>query len=99
MMDLSDGLAPIFLAWRARASSIRMVVKLRFRGRAVSTIRQAISDGEDYRVALRASSESDRSPNKCLGEKFPAVAAHRHCRFVRKSKFENRNWSGYVHFK
>jgi thiamine-monophosphate kinase len=100
MMDLSDGLGTD-LPRLARASGLGFEVDEaslpRNRG---CTIRQAISDGEDYELLFAISARDSRSLLSRWHKKFPKVSLTRIGKL--KSKIENRNSKipqGYVHFQ
>ncbi len=100
MMDLSDGLGAD-LPRLARASGVGFeldedALPLN-RG---CTTRQAISDGEDYELLFAIASKDSGLLSSRWRKEFPKVPLTRIGRFVRKSKFENRDFpSGYSHFR
>jgi thiamine-monophosphate kinase len=100
MMDLSDGLGAD-LRRLARASQVgfqvdEAVLPLN-RG---CTIRQAISDGEDYELLFAIAPQDSRSLASRWRKKFPNVLMTRIGQLNRKSKIENQKFpAGYVHFK
>jgi thiamine-monophosphate kinase len=100
MMDLSDGLGAD-LPRLARASRVGFEVNEAalplHRG---CTIRQAISDGEDYELLFAIAPKDARSLQARWRKKFPNVPLTRIGQL--NSKFEIRNSKfphGYVHFK
>jgi thiamine-monophosphate kinase len=100
MMDLSDGLGAD-LPRLARASGVGFevdedVLPLN-RG---CTIRQAVSDGEDYELLFAISSRDRQRLEKSWAKKFPQIPLTRIGSLNRKSKIENRKFpSGYLHFR
>jgi thiamine-monophosphate kinase len=99
MMDLSDGLGAD-LPRLARASRLGFEIDEsalpRNRG---CTIEQAINDGEDYELLFAISLRESRRLQLAWPKRFPRLLLTRIGRLNRKSKIENRKWSGYVHFK
>jgi thiamine-monophosphate kinase len=100
MMDLSDGLGTD-LPRLARASRVGFEVNEAAlplnRG---CTIRQAISDGEDYELLFAISAKDSRSLLSRWPKKFPNVPLTRIGRLNPKSKIQNPKFPrGYVHFK
>lgn len=103
MMDLSDGLGAD-LPRLARASKAGFEIDPTAlplnRG---CTIRQAISDGEDYELLFAITPKDSRLLLARWQRKFRNVPLTRVGRFVRKSKIENRKFKelprGYVHFR
>jgi thiamine-monophosphate kinase len=100
MMDLSDGLGTD-LPRLARASGVTFEVDESSlplnRG---CTIRQAISDGEDYELLFAISAKDSRSLLSRWQKKFPKLPLTRIGRLNPKSKIQNRKFpGGYIHFK
>jgi thiamine-monophosphate kinase len=100
MMDLSDGLGSD-LPRLARASGVGFTVDEKAlplnRG---CTIRQAISDGEDYELLFAIAPKDSRSLPARWRQKFPSVPLTQIGTLNRKSKIENRKLPrGYVHFE
>jgi thiamine-monophosphate kinase len=100
MMDLSDGLGTD-LPRLARASNVGFEVdEAALPLNRGCTIRQAISDGEDYELLFAISAKDSRSLLSRWQKKFPKVPLTRIGRLNRKSKIENRKFPrGYVHFQ
>jgi thiamine-monophosphate kinase len=100
MMDLSDGLGAD-LPRLARASKVGFEIdpkKLPLNPGC--TIRQAISDGEDYELLFALAPKDSRLLPSRWARKFPNLSLTRIGRFNRKSKIENRKLPrGYVHFR
>lgn len=100
MMDLSDGLGAD-LPRLARASGVGFEVDETTlpRNRGCS-IRQAISDGEDYELLFAISPKDSGLLVSRWRKKFPSIPLTRIGRLDRKSKSQNRNFPhGYVHFE
>jgi thiamine-monophosphate kinase len=100
MMDLSDGLGAD-LPRLARASKVGFEIDEKSlplnRG---ATIRQAISDGEDYELLFAIAPRHSRSLPSRWAKKFPNVPLTRIGRLNRNSKFDIRKFpSGYLHFR
>jgi thiamine-monophosphate kinase len=100
MMDLSDGLGSD-LPRLARASRVGFELDEKAlplnRG---CTIRQAISDGEDYELLFAIAPKDSCSLPAHWRKKFPSVPLTRIGKLNRKSKIENRKFPrGYVHFQ
>jgi thiamine-monophosphate kinase len=100
MMDLSDGLGAD-LPRLARASRVGFELDEGSlplnRG---CSIRQAISDGEDYELLFAIGPKDARSLFARWRTKFPNIQLTRIGRFNRKSKIKNRKFPrGYVHFQ
>jgi thiamine-monophosphate kinase len=100
MIDLSDGLGAD-LPRLARASGVGFEVDQTAlplsRG---CTIRQAISDGEDYELLFAISPKEARSLLSRWQRKFSKVLLTRIGRLNRKSEIGNREFPrGYLHFK
>jgi thiamine-monophosphate kinase len=100
MMDLSDGLGTD-LPRLARASRVGFEVdEAALPLNRGCTIRQAISDGEDYELLFAISAKDSRSLLSRWQRKFPNVPLTRIGRLNRKSKIKNQRFPrGYVHFK
>ena len=106
MMDLSDGLG-VDLSRLARASRVGLELdEAALPLNRGCTIRQAISDGEDYELLFTLAPKDARILPARWRKKFPRVALTRIGRLNRKSvraeqtAFGNRKFSrGYVHFK
>ena len=106
MMDLSDGLG-VDLPRLARASRVGFELdEAALPLNRGCTIRQAISDGEDYELLFTLAPKDARFLPTRWRKKFPRVALTRIGRLNRKSvraeqtAFGNRKFSrGYVHFK
>jgi thiamine-monophosphate kinase len=100
MMDLSDGLGTD-LPRLARASRLGFAVdEAALPLNRGCTIRQAISDGEDYELLFAISPKDSRSLLSRWQKKFPKVPLTRIGKL--NSKFEIRNSKlskGYVHFQ
>jgi thiamine-monophosphate kinase len=99
MMDLSDGLGAD-LPRLARASGVGFEIDERAlprtRGRSV---KQAISDGEDYELLFAISEHRTAALVKAWKRKFPTLPLTRIGRLVSKSKIRNlRLPAGYAHF-
>ncbi|MGZ5019197.1 MAG: thiamine-phosphate kinase [Chthoniobacterales bacterium] len=99
MMDLSDGLGAD-LPRLARASKVGFEVDQaalpRNRG---CTIKQAISDGEDYELLFAISPNESKKLQIAWQKKFPKLRLTCIGKLTRKSKIEHRKFpSGYVHF-
>ncbi len=99
MMDLSDGLGAD-LPRLARASGVAFAVDEasipRTRG---STIRQAISDGEDYELLFAIHPQDSARLQKKWSRKFPQLSLTRIGALTRKSRDgEQLLPPGYVHF-
>jgi thiamine-monophosphate kinase len=100
MMDLSDGLGSD-LPRLAGASGVGFELDEKAlplnRG---CTIRQAISDGEDYELLFAIAPKDSRSLSARWRKKFPDVPLTWIGRLNPKSKIENRKLpGGYVHFQ
>ena len=100
MMDLSDGLG-VDLPRLAEASGLAFELDESAlplnRG---CTVRQAISDGEDYELLLALSRRDRQRLEKSWRKKFPRVPITRIGSLNRKSKVENRKLPrGYLHFR
>ncbi len=100
MMDLSDGLGAD-LPRLARASELNFEVNEaaipRTRG---CSIKDAITDGEDYELLFAIPPEDAARLQKAWKKRFPKLPLTRIGRLNRKSKIENRKFpSGYVHFQ
>ena len=100
MMDLSDGLGAD-LPRLARASNVGFDLDYdalpRARG---ATIKNAISDGEDYELLFSVSPNDSKRLQTAWRRKFPRLKLTRIGAFNRKSKIENRkSFGGYVHFQ
>jgi thiamine-monophosphate kinase len=100
MLDLSDGLGTD-LPRLARASHVGFEVdEAALPLNRGCTIRQAISDGEDYELLFAISAKDSRSLLSRWQRKFPNVPLTRIGRLNRKSKIKNQRFPrGYVHFK
>src|SRR6266513_2349862 len=100
MMDLSDGLGAD-LPRLARASNVGFNIdEAALPLNRGCTIRQAISDGEDYELLFAISAKDSRSLLSRWQKKFPKLPLTRIGRLNRKSKIENRKFPrGYVHFQ
>jgi thiamine-monophosphate kinase len=100
MMDLSDGLGAD-LPRLARASGVGFEVdEAALPLNRGCTIRQAISDGEDYELLFAISAKESRSLLSRWQRKFPKVPLTRIGRLNPKSKIQNRKFpAGYLHFK
>jgi thiamine-monophosphate kinase len=100
MMDLSDGLGAD-LPRLARASGVGFEVDhAALPLKRSSTVRQAISDGEDYELLFAISPRDRQRLEKSWPKKFPGVPLTRIGSLNRKSKIENRKFpSGYLHFR
>jgi thiamine-monophosphate kinase len=100
MMDLSDGLGAD-LPRLARASGVGFEVdEAALPLNRGCTIRQAISDGEDYELLFAISAKESRSLLSRWQRKFPKVPLTRIGRLNLKSKIPNRKFpGGYIHFK
>jgi len=100
MMDLSDGLGTD-LPRLARASRVGFELdEAALPLNRGCTIRQAISDGEDYELLFAMAAKDARSLSARWKSKFPHVPLTRIGRFNLKSKIENRKFlRGYVHFQ
>ena len=99
MMDLSDGLGSD-LPRLARASGVGFTIDEPSLPRhAGVTVRNAISDGEDFELLFAISlRESDRL-QRAWEKKFPKLQLTRIGRLNRKSKIKGQKLrSGYVHF-
>jgi thiamine-monophosphate kinase len=99
MMDLSDGLGTD-LPRLAKASKVGFEIdeKALPRNRAC-TIRQAISDGEDYELLFALAPNDAASLEKKWRKKFPPLPLTRIGSLVPHSAFRSPHWSrGYVHF-
>jgi thiamine-monophosphate kinase len=100
MMDISDGLGTD-LPRLARASQVGFEVdEAALPLNRGCTIRQAISDGEDYELLFAISPKASRSLLSRWRKKFPNVPLTRIGEL--KSKIENRKskfLGGYVHFQ
>jgi thiamine-monophosphate kinase len=103
MMDVSDGLGAD-LPRLARESKVGFEIDPKAlplnRG---CTIRQAISDGEDYELLFAVAPNDSRLLLSRWLRKFPDVPLTRIGRLIRKSKIENRKFKelprGYLHFR
>jgi thiamine-monophosphate kinase len=99
MMDLSDGLGAD-LPRLARASGVGFEVDEtalpRTRG---CTIKQAISDGEDYELLFALTTAEATTLPKAWAQKFPSLPLTRVGRLTQKSENGKQNFSGYVHFQ
>jgi len=100
MMDLSDGLGAD-LPRLAQASGVGFELNEDAlplnRG---CTIRQAISDGEDYELLFSISPRDRRRLEISWPKKFPKIPLTRIGSLNRKAKIENRKLpSGYLHFR
>ena len=100
MMDLSDGLGAD-LPRLARASRVGFELdKAALPLNPGCTVKQAISDGEDYELLFAISPKDSRSLPARWRKKFPDVPLTRIGRLNRKSQIANRKLPpGYVHFK
>jgi thiamine-monophosphate kinase len=100
MMDLSDGLGTD-LPRLARASRVGFEVdEAALPLNRGCTVRQAISDGEDYELLFAISAKDSRSLLSRWQRKFPNVPLTRIGQLNRKSKIGNQKFPrGYVHFK
>jgi thiamine-monophosphate kinase len=100
MMDLSDGLGAD-LPRLARASGVGFELdESALPLNPGCTIKQAISDGEDYELLFAISPKDSRALVTRWRKKFPNVALTRIGRLNRKSEVEDRKFPvGYVHFK
>jgi thiamine-monophosphate kinase len=100
MMDLSDGLGAD-LPRLAEASGLDFELdETTLPLNRGCTVRQAISDGEDYELLFAIAPVHRRRLERSWRKKFPRLALTRIGSFNRKSKSENRELpSGYVHFR
>jgi thiamine-monophosphate kinase len=100
MMDLSDGLGAD-LPRLARASKVGSEIEPKTLPlNPGCSIRQAISDGEDYELLFTISPKDSRLLPSRWAKKFPGVPLTRIGRLNRKSKVENRKLPrGYLHFR
>ena len=100
MMDLSDGLGAD-LPRLARASKVGFEIDPNALPlNAGCTVRQAISDGEDYELLFAIAPKDSRLLLFRWQKKFPNVPLTRIGRLNRKSKIENRKLPrGYQHFR
>jgi thiamine-monophosphate kinase len=100
MMDLSDGLGTD-LPRLALASKVGFEIdREALPCRPGTSVRQAISDGEDYELLFAISPQDSRSLRSRWPKKFPSTPLTRIGRLIRKSKTENRKFpSGYLHFR
>jgi thiamine-monophosphate kinase len=100
MMDLSDGLGAD-LPRLARASRVGFEVdEAVFPLNRGCTIRQAISDGEDYELLFAIAPNDARSITDRWRKKFPKLLLTRIGKFNSKFKVRNSKFpQGYVHFK
>ena len=100
MMDLSDGLGSD-LPRLARASVVGFEVdEAALPLNRGCTIRQAISDGEDYELLFAIAPKDSRSLLSRWRKKFPKVPLTRIGHLNPKSKIQNRKFPrGYVHFQ
>ena len=100
MMDLSDGLGTD-LPRLARTSNVGFEVdEAALPLNRGCTIRQAISDGEDYELLFAISAKDSRSLLSRWQKKFPKLPLTRIGRLNPKSKIQNRKFpAGYLHFK
>jgi len=103
MMDLSDGLGAD-LPRLARASGVGFEVdEAALPVNRGCTIRQAISDGEDYELLFALSPADTASLTSGWSKKFPKLPLTRIGRLNPKSDppqaDQNPKWSGYAHFQ
>lgn len=100
MMDLSDGLGAD-LPRLAQANNLDFEIEEdrlpRNRG---CSVREAISDGEDYELLFAISRRERPALEKRWQQRFPRLALSCIGRFYRKSKIGNQKLAGgYVHFQ
>jgi thiamine-monophosphate kinase len=100
MMDLSDGLGTD-LPRLAKASRVGFAIEERALPRARGcSIRQAISDGEDYELLLALSPNDVSALEKKWRRKFPRLPLTRIGRFIPHSARRNPQLPhGFVHFQ
>jgi thiamine-monophosphate kinase len=100
MMDLSDGLGAD-LPRLARASKVSFEIDSKSLPlNPGCTIRQAISDGEDYELLFAIAPNDSRLLPSRWRKKFPGVLLTRIGRFNPKSKIQNPKLArGYLHFR
>jgi thiamine-monophosphate kinase len=99
MMDLSDGLGAD-LPRLARASGLGFEVdEAALPLNRGCTIRQAISDGEDYELLFAISPKDSRSLVARWGKRFPNVPLTRIGFLNSKVEIRNSKWHGYAHFQ
>ncbi|HKP02164.1 MAG TPA: thiamine-phosphate kinase [Chthoniobacterales bacterium] len=100
MMDLSDGLGAD-LPRLARASKVGFEIDQKTLPlNPGCTIRQAISDGEDYELLFTLAPKDSRLLSSRWSRNFPNIPLTRIGRLNRQSKIENRKFpSGYLHFR
>ena len=99
MMDVSDGLGTD-LPRLAKASKVGFEIdeKALPRNRAC-TIKQAISDGEDYELLFALAPNAAAPLQKKWRKKFPRLPLTRIGSLIPHSAFRLPHWSrGYVHF-
>jgi thiamine-monophosphate kinase len=99
MMDLSDGLGAD-LSRLARASGLGFEVdEAALPLNRGCTIRQAISDGEDYELLFAISPKDSRSLVARWCKRFPNVPLTRIGFLNSKVEIRNSKWHGYAHFQ
>jgi thiamine-monophosphate kinase len=100
MMDLSDGLGAD-LPRLARASGVGFELdEAALPLNRGCTIRQAISDGEDYELLFSIAAKDARSLPARWRKEFPRIPLTRIGRLHSKSKISNAKFlKGYVHFQ
>jgi thiamine-monophosphate kinase len=100
MMDLSDGLGAD-LPRLAAASGVGFeITEADLPLNRARTVRQGVSDGEDYELLFAISPRDGRSLPARWRKKFPNLRVTRIGRLTRKSKTANRKIPrGYVHFQ
>jgi thiamine-monophosphate kinase len=106
MIDLSDGLGSD-LPRLARASNVGFEIEVRSLPRSSgATIRNAISDGEDYELLFAISPGESTRLQRAWKKKFPKVPLTCIGRFVsrsavraRSSRVKSKLNGGYVHFQ
>ena len=100
MMDLSDGLGAD-LPRLARASKVGFEIDVKSLPlNPGCTMREAISDGEDYELLFAIAPRHSRLLLSRWAKKFPNAPLTRIGRFNRNSKIENRKLPrGYLHFR
>ncbi|MEY2559342.1 MAG: thiamine-monophosphate kinase [Verrucomicrobiota bacterium] len=99
MMDLSDGLGAD-LPRLARASGLGFEVdEAALPLNRGCTIKQAISDGEDYELLFAISPKDSRSLVARWGKRFRNVPLTRIGFLNSKAEIRNSKWHGYAHFQ
>jgi thiamine-monophosphate kinase len=100
MMDLSDGLGAD-LPRLARASKVGFEIDQKSLPlNPGCTVRQAISDGEDYELLFAIAQKDSGLLSSRWAKKFPKVRLTRIGRLNRNPKFDNRKLPrGYLHFR